>query len=173
MTRRILLSAVLTALIVPQNSALVAETVINASRVATDLSRPIFATAPTNDFDRLFIAEQHSGEIKILDLTTGQLLPDPFLDIGRPSRGNEQGLLGLAFDPDYSNNGHLYVNYTDSSGTTKVERYTVSDNPNVASTESVMPILEFNQPQSNHNGGWIGFGPDNYLYIASGDGGLE
>ncbi|MDG2380701.1 MAG: PQQ-dependent sugar dehydrogenase [Pirellulaceae bacterium] len=147
------------------------EKVISASRVATDLSRPIFATAPVEDFERLFIAEQHTGEIRILDLASGEMLAEPFLDIGRPSRGNEQGLLGLAFDPNYANNGQLFVNYTDSRGTTHIERYTVSENPNVVDQESALPILQYNQPQSNHNGGWIGFGPDNYLYVASGDGG--
>ncbi|MCP4189358.1 MAG: PEP-CTERM sorting domain-containing protein [Planctomycetaceae bacterium] len=147
------------------------ETIINASRVASDLSRPIFATAPTDDFGRLFIAEQHTGEVRILDLATGELLPEPFLDIGRPSRGNEQGLLGLAFDPDYANNGQLFVNYTDSRGTTRIERYQVSENPNLVDQDSATPILQYSQPQSNHNGGWIGFGPDNYLYISSGDGG--
>lgn len=148
-----------------------AETVIQASRVATDLSRPVYATAPHDDFDRLFILEQHRGEVQILDLNSGEVLSEPFLDVGRTSRGNEQGLLGMAFDPNYETNGFVYVNYTATSGETRVDRYTVSENPNQVNAESVHPILRFSQPQGNHNGGWMGFGPDNFLYISSGDGG--
>ncbi|MEO2048931.1 MAG: PQQ-dependent sugar dehydrogenase [Pirellulales bacterium] len=146
-------------------------------RVTTGIERPIFAISPPGDSSRLFIAEQHTGRIEILDLASGTILGTPFLDLSELKTGNEQGLLGLAFDPDYANNGHFYVNVTTTagSGDTHIRRYTVTGNPvtlNLASVGSQFEILSYNQPQVNHNGGWIGFSPrDSYLYIASGDGG--
>ena len=146
---------------------------ITSQRVASGLSRPIFASAPPGDTGRLFLVEQHTGRIKILDLTTGGIAGTPFLEIGGLRMGNEQGLLGLAFHPDYASNGLFYVNLTVSgSGTTHIRRYQVSPDPDTADPDSGMTILTYDQPQSNHNGGWIGFGPnDGLLYISSGDGG--
>ena len=97
----------------------------------------------------------------------------PFLTITGVSSGNERGLLGLAFHPNYASNGFFYVNLTNAAGNTEIRRYRVSaGDPNVADPASKLLILTFAQPFSNHNGGWIGFGPnDNFLYIASGDGG--
>jgi glucose/arabinose dehydrogenase len=124
---------------------------------------------------RLFVVEQ-PGRIKVID--EGVVLPVPFLDItGRvDSTGNEQGLLGLAFHPDYAENGHFYVNYTyDPPGSgldrTRISRFTVGADPDRADAGSELVLMEFEQPFSNHNGGDIQFGPDGYLYIASGDGG--
>jgi glucose/arabinose dehydrogenase len=146
-------------------------------RVATGINRPVFAISPPGDSSRLFIAEQHTGRIEILDLVSGTILGTPFLDLSGLATGNEQGLLGLAFDPDYANNGHFYVNVTTNagSGDTHIRRFTVagdSTTSNLANAASQFEILSYNQPQGNHNGGWIGFSPhDSYLYIASGDGG--
>jgi glucose/arabinose dehydrogenase len=119
-----------------------------------------------------------TGQIRVLDLTTGVVSPTPFLQISGLANGNEQGLLGLAFHPDYQNNGKFYVNYTskvegtaNSASTTRIVEYTATDafSANVASAR---PILNITQaPYSNHKGGWMGFGPDNNLYIATGDGG--
>jgi glucose/arabinose dehydrogenase len=145
---------------------------IRAERVASGLSRPIYAGAPVGDTSRLFIAEQHTGMIKILDQTTGTLNPNPFLDLSGLATGNEQGLLGVAFHPDYAANGKFYVNLTISGGDTEIREYTVSENPNVANPDSMRRVMEFDQPFSNHNGGWMDFSPnDGYLYIGSGDGG--
>ena len=121
--------------------------------------------------NRLFVVEQ-GGKIKIIQ-PNGTVNPTPFLDIsGQISNGNEQGLLGLAFHPNYASNGYFYVNYTDISGDTKVSRFTVSPtNPDVADINSEFPIIDYAQPSSNHNGGNLVFGPDGYLYISSGDGG--
>ncbi len=144
---------------------------------SSDLDRPVFVTAPTGDTDRLFIAEQHTGIIRILNLNTGSLFQSAYLDLSGLATGNEQGLLGLAFDPDYANNGYLYVNVTTSAGggDTHIRRYQVAGDPAVSNVVNILSeteILSYNQPQGNHNGGWIGFGPnDGYLYIASGDGG--
>jgi len=156
---------------------LAAQTATTRVTASTDLSRPVFVTAPPNDTERLFIAEQHTGIIRILNLNTDTLLQTAFLDLGGLSTGNEQGLLGLAFDPNYATNGYIYVNVTTSAdgGDTHVRRYQVAGDPavsNVIDANSVTEIISYNQPQGNHNGGWIGFGPnDGYLYIASGDGG--
>ncbi len=152
----------------------VADTGLTTVRVASGLSRPVFVTAPPGDTQRLFIVEAQvgsSGRIRILNLGTGSLNSTPFLTISNVATGDEQGLLGLAFHPQYAQNGYFYVNYTDSSGTTIVRRFTASANPDVADTTSGMQVLSIAQPASNHNGGWLGFGPDGYLYIGMGDGG--
>lgn len=153
-------------------------------RVASGFDRPLFATAPTGDNDRLFVVEQgttansqRTGRVKILDLNTGTVAATPFLELGGLSTGNEQGLLGFAFDPDYATNGFVYVNVTTSAdgGDTHIRRYTANGDPLTATTASLASeteIISYNQPQGNHNGGWISFSPtDGYLYIASGDGG--
>ncbi len=138
-------------------------------RVASTLSLPVFLTAPPGDTSRVFVVEQHTGQIRILRRNTWTLDATPFLTISGVSTGSEQGLLGLAFHPDYATNGFFYVYLTDPN--TRVLRYSVSANPNLANPASGTPVLSFVQPQTNHNGGWIGFGVDGYLYIASGDGG--
>jgi glucose/arabinose dehydrogenase len=144
---------------------------ISTVRVAAGLTKPVFATAPAGDYSRLFILEVHSGQIKILDLVTGQIAPTPFLTISNLATGfAEQGLHGLAFHPDYANNGQFFVKYTDSTGANRVERYQVSDDAGVADPTPTL-LLSIPQPQPNHNGGWLGFGPDGYLYVATGDGG--
>ncbi len=122
--------------------------------------------------DRLFVVEQR-GKIWVLN-KNGTKLPTPFLDIDPSvgSSGNEQGLLGLAFHPEYPTTPYFYVNYTDNSGDTKVSRFSVSiANPNLADANSELVLLTADQPYANHNGGCVKFGPDGYLYIGLGDGG--
>ena len=147
---------------------------ISATRVASGLTQPLFAVAPPGDTGRLFILEK-TGLIRILDLSTGQLLPTPFLDLTTQITTNgEQGLLGLAFDPDFADNGQFYVHITNPSGDAEIRRYQVSaGNPNVADPASATPILSVDLPgnASNHRAGWIAFGPDGNLYVAIGDGG--
>lgn len=139
--------------------------------VTTGLSQPLFVTAPPDDHTRLFILEK-AGAVRIFDKETGELLATPFLSITPITTNSERGLLGLAFHPDYANNGYLFVNFTDGSGDTVIRRYTVSaSNPNLADLDSALDILTVAQDFANHNGGWIDFGPDGYLYIALGDGG--
>lgn len=137
--------------------------------VATGLDFPLYLTTAPGDNSRLFIVEK-GGLIKIIK--NGTLLKTPFLDI-RPlvSTGSEQGLLGLAFDPKYATNGRFYVSYTDTAGDSRIVRYLVSENPDVAQTDPDRVLLTIDQPFGNHNGGNIVFGPDGYLYIGMGDGG--
>jgi glucose/arabinose dehydrogenase len=100
------------------------------------------------------------------------LLGTPFLDISSlVSTGFEQGLLGLAFDPNYAMNGRFYVSYTDTAGDSRIVRYLVSGNPDIAQSSPDRLLLTVDQPFDNHNGGGIVFGPDQYLYIGLGDGG--
>ncbi len=147
-------------------------------RVASGLSSPLYVTHSPNDTSRIFIVEQGSSgtaRIKILRFSDGVVLPTPFLTISGILTGGERGLLGLAFHPDYETNGYFYVNYTTSgggaAGQTVVSRWQVSADPNVADAGSQQIVLRIPQPFANHNGGWIGFGPDGYLYVATGDGG--
>jgi glucose/arabinose dehydrogenase len=160
--------------------ALAAAQSIGSELKVNGLVRPIFLTHAPNDFSRVFIIEKQ-GRIRIAEITPSgayTLRPTAFLDIdplvvGGTSEFSEQGLLGLAFHPDYANNRLFYVNYTAvaGSGDTVIAEYSVSADPNIATPAAVRTIMTFDQPQSNHNGGWIAFGPDNYLYIGTGDGG--
>jgi glucose/arabinose dehydrogenase len=138
-----------------------------ATPVVAGLSRPVYLTAPVGD-DRLFVVEK-SG--RVLVLGSGDS-PGIFLDLqAAVSSANEQGLLSLAFHPDYGLNGHFYLNYTDQSGTTVVSRFTVSADPDLADPASESVVLQVQQPWANHNGGHLLFGPDGMLHIPLGDGG--
>ncbi|MFO7446403.1 MAG: PQQ-dependent sugar dehydrogenase [Ignavibacteriaceae bacterium] len=121
---------------------------------------------------RLFVVEQ-SGRIKVFENSSTATTTETFLDItDRVTAGGEMGLLGLAFHPDYENNGYFYVNYTKTNPReTRISRFQVTSDPNSADPESEEILLTFTQPVTNHNGGQTSFGPDGYLYIATGDGG--
>ncbi len=151
-------------------NALAQKPVAYLTQFANGFTRPCDITHCGDN--RLFVVEQR-GRIWILD-ANGNKLPTPFLDIDPSvgSSGNEQGLLGLAFHPNYPTTPYFYVNYTDNSGDTKVSRFSVSTaDPNLADANSELVLLTADQPYSNHNGGGVKFGPDGYLYIGLGDGG--
>lgn len=143
---------------------------IGLAEVAAGLSSPLYLTAPAGDPDRLFIVEKR-GTIRIV--RGGALLPAPFLDISTlVSAGSEQGLLAMAFDPDYADNGRFVVHYTDLAGNTRVSTFLRSPNdPDLADPASEQLVLSVEQPFANHNGGQLAFGPDGYLYLGLGDGG--
>jgi Ca2+-binding RTX toxin-like protein len=146
---------------------------ITATRVASSLSQPLLVTSAPDNPNRLFIVEK-GGLIKILDLATGAVDPQTFLDVSdQISTEGEQGLLGLAFPPDYAENGRFYVYLSNADGDSEVRQYRVfANDPTRADAASGKVVLTFDQPEfTNHKAGWIEFGPDGYLYIALGDGG--
>lgn len=137
-----------------------------------DLFFPVYATAPSGD-ERVFIV-QRTGLIAVVDPQRG-LLADPFLDIRDrvdADAGIELGLLGLAFHPQYAENGRFFVAYTDPARDSVLAEFTVSDLPNIADPDTVRILLTVPQVGLRHRGGMLQFGPDGYLYIAFGDGGL-
>jgi glucose/arabinose dehydrogenase len=141
--------------------------------IATDLSYPVCVTSPPGDSSRLFIVEQ-PGRIRLHQ--GGQLLATPFLDlVGQVQFFSEQGLLGLAFHPDFAANGLFYVFYNDVNGDTVLERYTaIPPTAAVADPLSAQLVLKLAKPFEKHNGGMLAFGPtDGMLYVSTGDGGGE
>jgi glucose/arabinose dehydrogenase len=138
--------------------------------VASGFIRPLQVTHAGDGSGRLFVVDQQG----MISVVSGTVLSPPFLDIrGLVERaGNEQGLLGLAFHPDYATNGHFYVDYTRAGdGATVLARYNVSADPNLADAASATVVMTVTQPSANHNGGQLVFGPDGYLYVGLGDGG--
>ena len=138
--------------------------------------RPVDLQHAGDGTNRLFVLQQHEALVRVFSNEPGVESAGVFLDISDRVRteGGEEGLLGLAFHPDYASNGYFYVYYSASSPRRSViERFTVSaEDPNEADIESGLVILEISQPYSNHNAGQLAFGPDDgYLYIAVGDGG--
>jgi len=134
------------------------------------LVQPVFVTGAGDGSGRLFLVEK-PGAIRIWK--DGQLLAEPFLDICDRIRssGSEQGLLGLAFAPDFARSGYFWVNYIDLSGNTSIARFQAAPGSNTADPGSEFKILDVKQPAPNHNGGMLAFGPDGYLYAGLGDGG--
>ncbi len=157
--------------------------IITTTRVANGLSNPLYVTAPIGDNNRAFIVEQRSGSIgriRVLDISVNPnvLSATIYLSISPVNTGNEEGLLGMAFHPNFLNNGYFFVYYTNTSGNNQVVRYQANApyaTSTTANAASATTILTLSHPtNSNHNGGWIGFAPGDtqgYLYIATGDGG--
>jgi glucose/arabinose dehydrogenase len=135
-------------------------------RITRDVSAPTHLAAAPGEPDRLYVVEQE-GRIVILERR--RVLPRPFLDIvERVRSGGEQGLLSVAFHPDYESNRLFYVNYTDVDGNTRVVEYRARSGRDPARTRE---LLFVEQPYANHNGGQLAFGPDGRLYVGMGDGG--
>jgi glucose/arabinose dehydrogenase len=136
-------------------------------KIASGLDQPTFLTSPPGD-GRLFVVEQ-TGKVRIIK--DGQLLAAPFVDLtSRVTAGGEQGLLGLAFDPDYATNGRLFVYYTARTQHQQVWELHAKPGADVVSGARKL-LIDMADPFSNHNGGDLAFGPDGYLYIGTGDGG--
>jgi len=143
--------------------------------VAAGLQRPLYLTHAGDGSGRLFLLEQ-TGLIRVF--VDDVLQPRPFLDLSglvsqiSPWQFSERGLLGLAFHPEYSENGRFFVHYTDRQGQTVLARYQLrADEPDTVDVEHPEILLRLAQPYSNHNGGQLAFGPDGYLYFGLGDGG--
>ncbi|MFP5362244.1 MAG: PQQ-dependent sugar dehydrogenase [Thermoleophilia bacterium] len=132
--------------------------------------KPVHVTAPPGDSRRIFVVEQ-GGTIRVV--RGGKRLSRPFLDLrSRVTSGGEQGLLSMAFAPDYAKTRRFYVNYTDRSGDQRVVEYRRSrGSRDRADSGSARLVLVYRQPEANHNGGLVTFGPDRLLYIGTGDGG--
>lgn len=163
-----------------QSSVVSAGPALGLELVADGLIQPVTMAEPPDGSGRLFIVDQ-VGLIHVVG-ADGVLLPQPFLDVSAKMVPlmpgfDERGLLGLAFHPDYANNGRFYVYYSapglgDHNHTSVIAEYMVSADPDVADAASERILLEVDQPQFNHNGGTLKFGPaDGYLYISLGDGG--
>jgi glucose/arabinose dehydrogenase len=180
LTRRLIVSACAGVLLLCPGWS-VAETQYDTMRIASNLNLPTFVSDAPGRPDSLFIVER-AGVIKVLDKNTGQISPTPFLTIPDVNLAGEGALIGLAFHPEFETNGRFFVSLTtdpsvpDTELTTRIRQYTVTDpigNPDVADPTPT-PVLSIPQPQSAHNGGWIGFratDAGHYLYIMSGDGG--
>ena len=136
--------------------------------IVSGLDRPVDVQSAHDGSGRLFIIEKY-GAIRIVK--DGHLYDQPFLNIDSrvDDSGNEMGLLGLAFHPNYEQNGYFYINYTGEGGHTRISRFTASGDTADPQSEQVLTIVE--QPYENHNGGAVVFGPDGYLYLGLGDGG--
>lgn len=141
--------------------------------IASGLKRPTFLTAPAGSQRFLYILEKE-GKIRLFDRKSGKLLPNIFLDLSKAveSSANERGLLGMAFSPNFDSDHRFYLYYSDLKGDTQVSRFTMPDKHALSiSPKSEEKLLLVKQDFANHNGGWIGFGPDKMLYIGLGDGG--
>lgn len=143
---------------------------LTLTAIGEGFERPLLVDSPRSDSERLFVGEQR-GVISMFK--SGQLLAEPFLDISDRvnSTGDEQGLLGLAFHPSYTQNGRLFVHYTGASGETVISELQRSADPEKADPASEKVLITQAQPESNHNGGAIQFRSDGMLYIGLGDGG--
>ena len=142
------------------------------ARVGTGFAQPLYLTAVPDGSGRVFVVQQF-GLIRILNPATGAIAATPFLDVsGQISTDGERGLLGFAPAPDFTASGIFYVYLTAPGGQIQIRRYrTLAGNPNQADPASGDTILAIDHPLSNHNGGWLEFGPDGLLYAAVGDGG--
>jgi glucose/arabinose dehydrogenase len=137
--------------------------------VVKGLKEPTYVAFPPDGSKRQFILER-AGAIRVAD-ADGQVKPTPFLDLtGNVSLGTEEGLLGLAFDPNFKQNGFVYIDYTANDWSVQVIRYTVSpDHPDQADSNSAQTVLALPKHSKYHNGGMLAFGPDGYLYLSIGD----
>jgi len=146
----------------------IAQAAPHAVKLTDGLKRPTDMAAPKASSDFLYILEQ-PGRVRLFDRKNGKLIEKPLLDLTDQvrSKSNEQGLLGIAFSPDFAEDQRFYLNYTDTKGDTVVSRFTMKSRDNITEEK----LVQFKQDFGNHNGGWIGFGPDGMLYIGTGDGG--
>lgn len=134
-------------------------------------TQPLDLQSPSDGTNRIFVAEK-GGLIKVFGNSDSVDNFDVFLDVsGNLSTESEQGLLGLAFHPDFSSNGFFYIHYTPNTSTSRISRFSAPPQSNGADARSELVLMDIPQPATNHNGGQLAFGPDGFLYLAIGDGG--
>jgi glucose/arabinose dehydrogenase len=157
-------------------SALLASLTVSRAEIGVELvakgfERPVWAGVPKGLTGKIWVMEQ-AGQVWIVDEKAGARDKEPFLDIRQDvsRKGNEEGLLGLAFAPDFAKSGRFYVNYTDKEKQTRIVRFTSSDRKTTQASGGEI-LLKYPSEFENHNGGWLDFGPDGMLYIGNGDGG--
>lgn len=147
---------------------------VRSELVCDQLAAPVWVGTPPHDATRLWVLEQRTGQVRLFDRNTHAWQPTPVLTI-EPllAKANEQGLLGLAFHPQFAKNGFIYLYYTapggGPAGHVEIARFTMTGEVADPATKKV--ILTIDQPQDNHNGGWLAFGPDGFLWLGVGDGG--
>jgi glucose/arabinose dehydrogenase len=155
------------------------KTEVQVQIIVQGITAPVYLDAPHDGSNRMFVVEQ-TGQIRIIK--EGKILPVPFLDVSAKmdklgSGYSEKGLLGLAFHPQFKTNGRFYVYYSAPPSNSRedhhsvVAEYKTSVSSDVANANSEKVLMRISQPESNHNGGQMAFGPDGYLYIGTGDGG--
>lgn len=154
----------------PEQSVDLDSLAIQVQEVTSGLDTPVKVVSAYDGSNRIFIVEKEGTVSVVLD---GVVQEGTFLAIQERvgSEGSEQGLLGLAFHPDFASNGLFFVNYTDTAGNTVISRFETSDDGTTANPDSESILMTIEQPAANHNGGHLLFGPDGYLYIGTGDGG--
>jgi glucose/arabinose dehydrogenase len=146
-------------------------TTVGARRIATGFSQPLFLLGKADGSGRMFVIEK-GGAVRILNPATGAIAATPFLTVAGLTTDGERGLLGMTLAPDYATTGFFYVYVTGAGGQIEIRRYQRSaGNADIATPTADTIFTAAHAANNNHNGGWIGFGPDNLLYIATGDGG--
>jgi glucose/arabinose dehydrogenase len=135
-----------------------------------EFEQPLYVTQPPGEDRELYVVEKGG---RIVRVENGRPAGEPFLDLsGEVSTGSEQGLLSMAFAPDHSRSGRFYVNFTDTQGDTRIQEFRrAADDPGRADPATRRELLRIDQPFDNHNGGLLLFGPDDLLYVGTGDGG--
>lgn len=153
-----------------QNSGETAIALVNAFP-ALSFNQPLDLQAPNDGSDRIFVVEK-GGRIRVFP-NEGDIADfATFLDLSANlSTESEQGVLGLAFHPNFSSNGHFYVHYNPNAGTSRIARFTTDPGANTTDIATEQLVMDIPQPDTNHNGGQLAFGPDGFLYLAIGDGG--
>ncbi len=146
---------------------------IAVQRLTTGLAQPLYGVAAPGDPDHLYVLEQKTGKVQVVDLATGAIAASPLLDLDESQllTDGERGALGLAFDPDYAVNGKVFVSVVTSANRSEVWSFTRAPGATTIDLSTKAVVISIGHSFNQHYAGWIDFGPDGYLYMATGDGG--